>query len=76
MVYIVDLYFNDDVSKMSILQATCPAFSTEFSRNIRLLSLKEISLITGQTKNTTAVQLHRTVSKLKSLINTPRSQLA
>ncbi|MCR4328899.1 MAG: sigma-70 family RNA polymerase sigma factor [Patescibacteria group bacterium] len=33
------------------------------------LSLKEMSLITGQTKNTLAVQLHRGLEKLKLLYN-------
>jgi RNA polymerase sigma-70 factor (ECF subfamily) len=33
------------------------------------LSLKEISLITGQTKNAIAVQLHRGLEKLKLLNN-------
>ena len=35
----------------------------------QLLSLKEMSLITGQTKNTMAVQAHRGLEKLKSLYN-------
>jgi len=35
----------------------------------QVLSLKEISLITGQTKNTIAVQLHRGLEKLKELYN-------
>jgi RNA polymerase sigma-70 factor (ECF subfamily) len=34
------------------------------------LSLKEISLITGQTKNTIAVQIHRGLEKLKLLYGT------
>lgn len=38
-------------------------------RYIRLLTLKEISLITGQTKNTIAVQTHRGLEKLKILYN-------
>ena len=33
------------------------------------LSLKEISMITGQSKNATAVQLHRGLQKLKVLYN-------
>lgn len=33
------------------------------------LSLKEMSLITGQTKNTIAVQIHRGLEKLKLLYN-------
>lgn len=33
------------------------------------LTLKEISLITGQTKNTVAVQTHRGLDKLKILYN-------
>ena len=33
------------------------------------LSLKEISLITGQSKNTIAVQVHRGLEKLKQLYN-------
>jgi len=35
------------------------------------LSLKEISLITGQSKNTVAVQAHRGLAKLKKLYNKP-----
>jgi RNA polymerase sigma-70 factor, ECF subfamily len=33
------------------------------------LSLKEISLITGQTKNTIAVQIHRGLEKMRALYN-------
>jgi len=36
-------------------------------RHVQDLSLKEISLITGQTKNSIAVQLHRGLIKLKLL---------
>jgi RNA polymerase sigma-70 factor (ECF subfamily) len=36
---------------------------------VKLLSLKEISLITGQSKNTIAVQIHRGLKKLKLLYN-------
>lgn len=36
---------------------------------IQMLSLQEISLITGQTKNAIAVQLHRGLEKLKKLYN-------
>lgn len=35
------------------------------------LSLAEISLITGQSKNAIAVQVHRGLAKLKMLYNTP-----
>jgi len=35
------------------------------------LSLKEMSLITGQTKNTMAVQVHRGLAKLRLLYNHP-----
>ncbi len=38
-------------------------------RFVKTLSLKEISLITGQTKNTIAVQIHRGLEKLKILYN-------
>lgn len=38
-------------------------------RYIQNLSLKEISLITGQSKNTIAVQAHRGLEKLKLLYN-------
>ena len=38
-------------------------------RYVRLLSLKEISLITGESKNTIAVQIHRGLFKLKLLYN-------
>ncbi len=36
---------------------------------MQLLSLKEISMATGQSRNTVAVQLHRGLKKLKSLYN-------
>ena len=36
-------------------------------RHVQDLSLQEISLITGQTKNSIAVQLHRGLQKLKTL---------
>jgi RNA polymerase sigma factor (sigma-70 family) len=36
---------------------------------VQLLTLKEISLITGQTKNAVAVQIHRGLEKLKLLYN-------
>ena len=38
-------------------------------RYVQELSLKEISLITGQSKNTIAVQVHRGLKKLKLLSN-------
>lgn len=38
-------------------------------RYIQDLSLKEISLITGQSKNAVAVQVHRALEKLKMLYN-------
>lgn len=38
-------------------------------RYVQDLSLKEMSLITGQTKNTMAVQVHRGLDKLKLLYN-------
>jgi DNA-directed RNA polymerase specialized sigma24 family protein len=38
-------------------------------RFVRILSLKEISLITGQTKNAITVQVHRGLEKLKVLYN-------
>lgn len=38
-------------------------------RYIQDLSLKEISLITGQSRNTVAVQAHRGLEKLKILSN-------
>lgn len=38
-------------------------------RYVQLLSLKEMSLITGETKNTIAVQIHRGLEKLKLLYN-------
>lgn len=36
-------------------------------RYVQDLSLKEISLITGKSKNTIAVQMHRGLEKLKKL---------
>lgn len=38
-------------------------------RYVKMLSLKEMSLITGESKNTIAVQIHRGLEKLKSLYN-------
>jgi RNA polymerase sigma-70 factor, ECF subfamily len=38
-------------------------------RYVQDLTLKEMSLITGETKNTIAVQLHRGLAKLKLLYN-------
>lgn len=38
-------------------------------RYVQDLSLKEMSLLTGQSKNTMAVQLHRGLAKLKILYN-------
>jgi RNA polymerase sigma-70 factor (ECF subfamily) len=38
-------------------------------RYVQDLSLKEMSLLTGQSKNTLAVQLHRGLEKLKQLYN-------
>jgi len=43
-------------------------------RYVRDLSLKEISLITEQSTNATAVQLHRGLEKLKLLYNPPLAQ--
>ncbi|MFA6214966.1 MAG: sigma-70 family RNA polymerase sigma factor [Patescibacteria group bacterium] len=40
-------------------------------RYVRNLSLKEISLITGQSKNTVTVQAYRGLAKLKLLYNSP-----
>jgi RNA polymerase sigma factor (sigma-70 family) len=40
-------------------------------RYVRDLSLKEISLITGESKNTIAVQIHRGLEKLKLLYAQP-----
>lgn len=40
-------------------------------RYVQDLSLKEISLITGQSKNTIAVQVHRGLEKLKLLYTHP-----
>ena len=40
-------------------------------RYVQDLSLKEMSLITGQSKNTLAVQVHRGLKKLKALHDAP-----
>lgn len=40
-------------------------------RYVRDLSLKEIALVTGQTTNATAVQIHRGLEKLKLLYEPP-----
>lgn len=42
-------------------------------RYVKDLSLKEISLITGQTKNTVAVQVHRGLAKLRLLYKRPKA---
>lgn len=44
-------------------------------RYIKDLSLTEMSLITGQTKNTIAVQVHRGLAKLKILYTDKKSHL-
>jgi RNA polymerase sigma-70 factor (ECF subfamily) len=49
-----------------------PSLPEKYQKVIRMryiqdLSLKEISLITGQSKNTIAVQIHRGIEKLKLL---------
>ena len=51
-----------------------PRLPIKFQKVIRMryiqdLSLKEISLLTGQSKNTVAVQVHRGLEKLKLLYN-------
>lgn len=43
-------------------------------RYVQDLSLKEMSLITGQSKNAMAVQIHRGLEKLKLLYDAPRTQ--
>jgi len=43
-------------------------------RYIKDLSLKEISIITGQSKSTIAVQIHRGLEKLKILYDAPEKQ--
>lgn len=44
-------------------------------RYVQDLSLKEISLITGQSKNTIAVQIHRGLSKLRLLYGNTRIRI-
>ncbi len=44
-------------------------------RFVQSLSLKEISLLTGQSPNTVAVQVHRGVAKLRVLYDTPEKTL-
>ena len=44
-------------------------------RYVRDMSLEEISLITGQSKNSIAVQTHRGLEKLKLLYNRPRTKV-
>jgi DNA-directed RNA polymerase specialized sigma24 family protein len=41
-------------------------------RYVQNLTLREMSLLTGQSKNTIAVQLHRGLAKLKKLHNTEK----
>lgn len=43
-------------------------------RYVQLLSLKEISIFTGQSKNAVAVQAHRGLEKLKLLYNVGRNK--
>ncbi|MFA6495116.1 MAG: sigma-70 family RNA polymerase sigma factor [Candidatus Paceibacterota bacterium] len=68
----------DDSGKLfNVLDGKAALFSIErlpptYQRVMRMryvqgLSLKEISLITGQSKNTIAVQIHRGLEKLKQL---------
>ncbi len=44
-------------------------------RYVQNLSLQEMAIITGQTKNTVAVQAHRGLEKLKSLYNCAQKEI-
>lgn len=44
-----------------------------YMRYVQNLSLEEISLITGQSRNAVAVQTHRGLAKLKKLYNAPKA---
>jgi RNA polymerase sigma-70 factor (ECF subfamily) len=65
--------FVDEIDSRSALSmiAQLPMKYREvmFMRFERMLTLTEISLITGMSKNTTAVQIHRGTEKLKELYN-------
>ncbi len=65
--------FIDELDAQSALQkiAQLPVKYREvmFMRYERMLTLTEISLITGSSKNTIAVQIHRGIERLKELYN-------
>lgn len=44
-------------------------------RYVQTLTLKEIATLTGQSANTVAVQIHRGLTKLRSIYNTPEKTL-
>jgi RNA polymerase sigma factor (sigma-70 family) len=56
-----------EAAKVLILQLPVTYQKVVRMRYVQNLSLKEMALITGQTKNTVAVQAHRGLEKLKLL---------
>jgi len=69
--YSKHLYDVFDNEKISLLIQHLPVKYKKIMRMryVQGLSLKEISILTGQSKNTVAVQSHRGLKKLKELYN-------
>ena len=64
----------DGKAAMQLIQRLSPTYQNVIRmRYVQGLSLKEISLITGKSKNTMAVQVHRGLAKLKQLYTNPSS---
>lgn len=60
----------DGKAAMLLIQRLPIAYQKVISlRYINNLTLREIALVTGQSKNTTSVQIHRGLEKLKALYN-------
>ncbi len=60
----------DGKEALLLIQSLPPTYQKVMRmRYVQDLSLKEMSLITGQSKNTMAVQVHRGLKKLKLLYN-------
>lgn len=63
--------FLDGRKAISLIKRLPPKYRKVMDmRYIQMLSIKEISLIVGQSKNTVAVQTHRGLAKLKALYQT------
>ena len=66
----------DGEAAMQLIQRLPPMYQNVIRmRYVQGLSLKEISLITGKSKNTMAVQVHRGLAKLKQLYVQPTARL-